>query len=94
MIEAAELKHEHVNLRLDAKSKCELKRAAAYEETAVSRFVPSNAISAAEQVIEARERIVLPATGWDDFYDALLNPPAPNAALRRAARHYLNTIGV
>ena len=93
MAEAVGLKHERVNMRLDAKSKRKLERAATYEETTVSRFVLSSAVSAAERVIDAHERTVLPATDWDAFYDALLNPPAPNAVLRRAARRYLDRIG-
>ena len=93
VVEAADLKRERVNLRLDAKSKRKLERAATYEETTVSRFVLSNAISAAERVIEAHERTVLPATDWDAFHEALLNPPAPNLALRQAARRYLKRIG-
>ena len=44
------------------------------------------------RIIEARERFVLPATDWDAFHEALLNPPAPNAALRRAARRYRERI--
>ena len=91
--EAAEWKHERVHLRLDARSKRKLERAAAYEETTISRFVLSNAVAAAERVIDARERIVLPATDWDAFHEALLNPPAPNAALKRAARRYRERIG-
>ena len=57
MAEAVETKHERVHLRLDAKSKRKLERAAAYEETTVSRFVLRNAVAAAERMIEARERI-------------------------------------
>ena len=93
VVEAADLKRERVNLRLDAKSKRKLERAATYEETTVSRFVLSNAISAAERVIEAHERTLLPATDWDAFHEALLNPPTPNLALRQAARRYLKRIG-
>ena len=93
MVEKAATKHERMHLRLDAGSKRKLERAAAYEETTVSRFVLRNAVAAAERVIETRERIVLPATDWDAFHDALLNPPAPNAALRRAARRYRERIG-
>ena len=92
MAEAAESKRERVHLRVDARSKRTLERAAAYEDTTVSQFVARNAVAAAERVIEARERIVLPATDWDAFHDALLNPPAPNAALRRAARRYRERI--
>ena len=93
MAETAETKHERVHLRLDARSKRKLERAAAYEETTLSRFMLRNAVAAAERVIEARERIVLPATDWDAFHDALLDPPAPNAALKRAARRYRERIG-
>ena len=80
MAEAAESKRARVHLRVDARSKRTLERAAAYEDTTVSRFVVRNAVAAAERVIEARERIVLPATDWDAFHDALLHPPEPNAA--------------
>ena len=93
MAETANMKHERVHMRLDARSKRKLERAAAYEETTVSRFVLGNAVSAAERVIETNERVVLPATDWDAFHDALLDPPAPNAALRRAARRYRKLIG-
>ena len=93
MAEPAELKHERVHLRLDSRSKRKLERAAAYEQTTVSQFVLTNAVAAAERVIDARERVVLPATDWDAFHDALLDPPAPNAALRRAARRYRERLG-
>ncbi|MCY3878855.1 MAG: hypothetical protein OXF74_06715 [Rhodobacteraceae bacterium] len=62
MAKAAEKEHERVHLRLDFRSKRKLERAAAYEETTLSRFV-------------------------------LLNPPPPNAALKRAARCYRELIG-
>lgn len=82
------VKHARVHLRMDGRAKRTLERAAAYEETTVSRFVLSSAIAAAERVIESREKILLPATDWDTFYDALLNPPEPNEALRVAAHRY------
>ncbi len=88
-----EPKRERMHLRLDARSKRKLERAAAYEETSISQFVLSNAVEAAERVIEARERIVLSATDWDSFHDAHLNPPEPNAALRQAARRYRERVG-
>ena len=93
MGESASLKHARMHLRLDAKSKRKLERAAAYEETTVSRFVLANAVAAAERVIEARERIVLQATDWDALHEALLHPPAPNLELRRAALRYRERVG-
>ena len=86
--ETGGVKHARVHLRLDGRSKRTLERAAAYEEMTVNRFVLSSAIAAAERVIESKERIVLPATDWDAFHDALLNPPEPNATLMAAARRY------
>ena len=93
MAETAGAKHDRVHLRLDSRSKRKLERAAAYEETTVSRFVLANAVAAAERVIEAHEKIVLSATDWDAFHDALLHPPEPNAALRRAASRYRERAG-
>ncbi len=88
MAEEPEAKQARVHRRVDARSKRTLERAAAYEETTVTRFVLRHAMAAAERVIKAREQFVLPATDWAAFHDALLNPPAPNAVLRRAARRY------
>ena len=93
MADTAGLKHARVHLRLDARTKRKLERAAAYEETTVSRFVLSNAVAAAERVIESHEKIVLSAMDWDAFHDALLDPPEPNAALREAARRYRERVG-
>ncbi len=82
------MKHERVHLRPGARNERNLERAAAHVETTVSRFVLGHVGVAAERVIEAGERIVLPATDWDAFHEALPGPPAPNAAQRRAARRY------
>ncbi|MDE0269617.1 MAG: DUF1778 domain-containing protein [Gammaproteobacteria bacterium] len=56
-----ETEHDRMHLRPDAKSKQNLERAAAHEETTVSRFVLSNAVAAVERMIEARERFSLPS---------------------------------
>ncbi len=93
MAAIAGLKKDRMHLRLDATSKHKLERAAAYEETTVSRFVLANAVAAAERVIDSHERIVLSAPDWEAFHDALLNPPEPNAALRKAARRYRERFG-
>ena len=93
MTATAGLKKDRVQLRLDAASKRKLERAAAYEETSVSRFVLANAVAAAERVIDSHERVVLSAADWEAFHDALLDPPEPNAALMKAARRYRERIG-
>jgi len=93
MARSSEAKRDRMHLRLDARSKRKLELAAAYEESSVTEFVRANAVAAAERVIEAHERIVLSATDWDIFHDALLNPPEPNQKLKDAARRYRDRIG-
>ena len=88
MAKTTELKHDRVHLRMDTRTKRKLERAAAYEEMTVSRFVLANAMAAAERVIESRERVVLSEMDWAAFHNALVNPPKPNAALKKAARRY------
>ena len=84
MVDEAGAKQEPIHLRLDASSKLMLERTASHEETTVSRFVLRNSVAAAERAVEALELIALPATGRVGFQDTLLNPMAPNEALRRA----------
>jgi uncharacterized protein (DUF1778 family) len=82
-----------MHLRLDAKTKRTLARAAAYAETSVSDFVLANAVAAAERVIDSHEKIILSAQDWDVFYDALISPPEPNEKLKEAARRYRARMG-
>ncbi len=93
MTRSADLKRDRVHLRLDARSKRLLERAASYQETTISDFVLANAVRAAERVIESHERITLTAADWDVFYDALISPPRPNETLKAAARRYRERAG-
>ena len=63
MGQTVEVKRMH--LRLDAKTKRKLERAAAYEETSVTDFVLTNAVAAAERVIDSHEKITLSAKDWE-----------------------------
>ncbi len=93
MAQTAGAKRDRMHLRLDAKTKRKLERAAAYEETTVSDFVLANAVAAAERVIDSHEKITLSAPDWDVFHDALVNPPEPNEKLRDAARRFRERVG-
>lgn len=93
MGQTTEVKRDRMHLRLDAKTKRKLERAAAYEETSVSDFVLANALAAAERVIDSHEKITLSAKDWEIFYDALVNPPEPNKKLKEAARRYRERVG-
>jgi uncharacterized protein (DUF1778 family) len=91
--QTAEVKRDRMHLRLDARTKRMLERAAAYEETSVSDFVLANAVAAAGRVIDTHEKITLSSRDWDVFHDALINPPEPNEQLREAARRYRERVG-
>ena len=93
MAHAADAKRDRMHLRLDARTKRKLERAAAYEDTSVGSFVLANAVAAAERVIGAHEKITLSAPDWERFYDALIHPPAPNRALKKAVRRYRERFG-
>ncbi len=79
-----EAKRERVQVRIDAKAKRMLERAAALANTTVSAFVVNSALDAASRLVRERQQIVLGERDWDVFFDALVNPAKPNAALRKA----------
>jgi uncharacterized protein (DUF1778 family) len=81
-------KTERIYLRLDVAARQKLERAAAYSRQSVSNFVLDNALQAAEQVITTHEPIVLSDYDRDVFFEAILNPPQPNKALRDALKWY------
>jgi uncharacterized protein (DUF1778 family) len=93
MARVAEAKRDRMQLRLDAKTKRKLERAAAYQATSVSDFVLANAAAAAERVIDEHEKVVLSARDWDIFMKALIDPPKPNRALVQAVRRYRERAG-
>ena len=74
--------------RLPADTYALLKRAAEIDGRSLSDFVVAAASNAARQVIESTEVIRLSREAQEQFVDLLLNPPKPNAALKKAfARH-------
>ncbi len=70
-----------------------LKRAAEIEGRTVSDFVVSAARQAASRTIEETEVLRLSVEDQRLFAEAILNPPAPNAALRRMARRRRELFG-
>lgn len=93
MSTAAETKQERLQIRLDAQTKRILQRGAGHRHKTLSQFVLSTALAEAERVIRENEVVTLSGADWDVFYDALTNPPAPNAALRKAHTRYWKANG-
>jgi len=69
-----------------------LKRAAELEGRSVSDFVVAAAQEAARRTIEETHIIRLSVEDQRAFVDAILSPPAPNDALRRAAAAHRNLV--
>jgi uncharacterized protein (DUF1778 family) len=89
----AHAKGERLQVRLDARAKRVLRRAASYRRKTVSQFVLSTALEEAERVIRSNEVVTLSDPDWKRFYAVLIKPPAPNAALRKAFRRYRKAHG-
>ena len=70
-----------------------LKRAAEIQGRTLTDFVVSAAQEAACRTIEETGVIRLSIEDQKGFADAILKPPAPNAALRRAARRRRELFG-
>ena len=80
--------------RLPASVYALLKRAAELKGRSISDFVVSAAQDAAQRAIEDDQIIRLSAQDQSSFARALINPPAPNAALKRAKRSHLKQVDV
>ena len=70
-----------------------LKRAAQIQGRTLTDFVVTAAQEAARHTIEDAEIIRLSAEGQKRFAEALLNPPEPNEALKRAFEHHRRLVG-
>ena len=80
--------------RLPASVYALLKRAAELKGRTISDFVVNAAQDAALRAIEDAGIIRLSAEDQARFAQALINPPAPNAALKRAVRRHVKNVDV
>lgn len=51
----------------------------------ISQFMVSTASERAAEVIDQHRRLLLNEESWNLVMDAIINPPAPNDRLKRAA---------
>lgn len=80
--------------RLPAEIYAILKRAAEIEGRTLSDFVVAAAREAATRTIEQTEVLRLSAEDQRLFAEAILNPPAPNGAMKRAAKRHRELFGL
>ena len=79
--------------RVSPEDKAIIAKAAALSGQSVGTFMLTNARKAAEETLEARERIVLTAAESRRFVEALLAPPRPpTKAFVEAMRVYRTTV--
>ena len=79
--------------RITAEQKDLLSRAAALVGRSLTDFVVTSAYETAVRTIREHQAMVLSERDRKLFVGALLNPPAPGARLRKAARRYRQHLG-
>lgn len=77
---------ERLGFRVDAKTKRLVERAAALERRSLTDFCLTALTQATRETIMRHETMELSQRDREAFFDALIDPPRPNARLRRAFR--------
>ncbi len=85
---------ERLQARIAPEALAIVKRAAEMEGRSVSDFVVAAAQAAAQRSIEQTQIIRLSVDDQRRFAEALINPPEPNEALRRAAKIHAEQVEV
>ena len=85
---ATPVKFARLEARVSPEQKALMQRAAALQGETLTQFVVHSAQRAAELSIQEHTTLFLTPLETRRFVEALLDPPAPNAALRAAAAQY------
>ncbi len=86
-------KADRLEARVTPEQKQIIARAAALRGSSVTEFIIASAQQAAAETIKEFEVMTLRDEARDAFVNAVLHPPAPNAAARAAVRRYLKQFG-
>jgi uncharacterized protein (DUF1778 family) len=86
-------KWERLEARVTLDQKRLIARAANLRGTSLTDFVVVSAQQAAKETIKDFETLRLRDEAREVFVNAILNPPAPNQAARRAAARYKEYVG-
>jgi len=85
---ASTVKDSRLELRVTGRHKKLLERAAALEGCSTTQFVLSQAVAAAEGVLERQHVIEMSQRDFDRFLEAVETTEEPTEAARRAARRF------
>jgi uncharacterized protein (DUF1778 family) len=78
------VREERLGFRVDEPTKALIEHAARLEHRKLTDFCMTALTEAARRTIAAHETLVFSERDRAVFFDALVNPPAPNERLRRA----------
>lgn len=84
---------ERLEARISPDQKTLFKKAAALEGRTLTDFVIDCVVQEARRVVQENETLKLSQRDRQLFVEALLNPPAPNQALLKAAKMHARQIG-
>jgi uncharacterized protein (DUF1778 family) len=87
------IKADRLEARVTPEQKQLIARAAALRGSSVTDFIVASAQQAAVETIKDFEILTLHDEARDAFVNAVLHPPAPNEAARKAAQRYVAEIG-
>ena len=87
-------KQQRLEARVTPDQKRLIERAAQLRGTTVTEFVVVSAQQAARATIQDFEMLSLRGEAREAFVNAILNPPAPNQALRAAAQRFKKQMGL
>ena len=87
------LKEDRLEARVTPEQKQLIARAAALRGSSVTDFIVASAQQAAADTIKDFKLLTLHDEARDIFVNAILHPPAPNAAARKAAQRYKERMG-
>jgi uncharacterized protein (DUF1778 family) len=81
-----------LSFRMDGRTKEMVERAAKLERRSLTDFCLTALADAAREALARHETIVLSQRDRQIFFDTLINPPRPNARLKRAFKAELERI--
>ncbi|HEX4810853.1 MAG TPA: DUF1778 domain-containing protein [Bryobacteraceae bacterium] len=86
-------RNERLEARVSRETKKLCQRAANIQGCTLTDFVVNSAVEAAKRIVKGNEFVELTQRDRVAFVEALLNAPAPNARLRKAAERHAQTFG-
>lgn len=84
---------ERLEARVGPEQKRYFQRAASLRGVTLKEFMVVSMHEAAVKTVEQHELLTLTAKDQQTFVEALMNPPAPNRALRAATKRYRRMVG-